>query len=52
MKYNDDMENSKKQIQFIFNCVQILFQLKKIKTGEKLREKEIFYLNLNETLQK
>ena len=54
MKYNDDMEKFKKQIEFVFNSVQILFQVKKIKKRKTLREKEIFYLNLNlnKTLQR
>ena len=54
MKYNDDVEKFKKQIEFVFNSVQILFQVKKIKKRKTLREKEIFYLNLNlnKTLQR
>ena len=52
MKYNDDMEKFKKQIEFVFNSVQILFQVEKIKKRKTLREKEIFYLNLNKTLQR
>ena len=54
MKYNDDMEKFKKQIEFVFNSVQISFQVEKIKKRKTLREKEIFYLNLNlnKTLQR
>ena len=54
MKYNDDMEKFKKQIEFVFNSVQISFQVEKIKKRKTLREKKIFYLNLNlnKTLQR